>query len=190
MSSVDHLVADATGHNHGSDDVLLERVLLPYRANCHYLKSAQVAGGEPAEGGRLMAACEFEILESCYIDDTGHFNAVEFNICYNQMLYYLLAKSVQSRLARPFSGWTMDGYWKRQLADILIVEFHSIFRRGMRGRRFFGEIEIVDIAEWEGSDIREPLVVLDTVCRYWDDDGGDCQGKVKIAITHPPESGC
>ena len=37
----------------------------------------------------------------CCIDDTGHFNSVEFHICYNQTLYYTVAKSVQERLVRP-----------------------------------------------------------------------------------------
>jgi hypothetical protein len=36
------------------------------------------------------------IPESCYIDDTGHFNAVEFNICFNQLAYVLFGKCVDA----------------------------------------------------------------------------------------------
>ncbi len=177
-----------TRHEH--DSALLAKVLQPYRLNCRYLISATVnAEGEPRDGGRVSAACDFYIPESCYIDDTGHFNSVEFNICYNQMLYYLVAKSVDAGLMLPFAAWTMGDYWRRQLADFLIADFHSTFKRPIRGHRFRGEIEVVGIAEWEGSDIRRPMTVVDTTCRYWDDHGGRCHGEVKVAVTSPPESG-
>ncbi|MFG2337331.1 FcoT family thioesterase [Streptomyces yangpuensis] len=172
-----------------TDTELLARVLRPYREHCQYLKSCEVTGGtgdgDGGADGPLTARCTFEIPESCYIDDTGHFNSVEFNICYNQMLYYVIAKSVQDGLLESFAHWSMEDYWQRQLADFLITDFRSTFKRAMRGRHFSGEIQILDVVEWEGSDIREPLLVVHTACRYWDASGGNCHGEVKIAITHP-----
>ena len=102
------------------------------------------------------------------------------------MLYYAVAKCVQDGLARPFTAWTMDDSWTRQLPDFLITDFRSAFKHSMRGRLFRGEFELTDIAEWEGSDIREALVVLHTACRYWDSQGGWCCGEVRMAITNPP----
>jgi hypothetical protein len=175
--------ARPAGHP-STDQELLEQVLRPYRPHCRYLKSVEVtAAGEPAEGGRVSVTGGFEIPESCYIDDTGHFNSVEFNICYNQMFYYLAAKSVAAGLVRPFSGWTMADFWRRQLSDFLIVDFRSTFRRAISSRRFSGEVAIVDIVDWAGSDVREPLTVVRTECRYWDDHGGSCRGEVKLAVT-------
>ncbi|MFF8260197.1 FcoT family thioesterase [Streptomyces virginiae] len=169
----------------GTDTDLLAQVLKPYREHCQYLKSCEVAVGGDGPAGLVSARCEFEIPQSCYIDDTGHFNSVEFNICYNQMLYYVIAKSVQDGLLESFAHWSMEDYWQRQLADFLITDFRSTFKRAMRGRHFSGEIQILDVVEWEGSDIREPLLVVHTACRYWDASGGNCHGEVKIAITHP-----
>ncbi|WEH36338.1 FcoT family thioesterase [Streptomyces sp. AM 4-1-1] len=170
----------------GTDDALLAQVLRPYRQNCQYLKSAGLKVLDASEGpGLVTADCEFEIPESCYIDDTGHFNSVEFNICYNQMLYYTVAKVVQERLVEPLSAWTMEDYWARQLADFLITDFRSSFKRAMRGGRFSGDITLLDVVEWEGDDLREPLLVLHTSCRYWDENGGNCHGDVRVAITHP-----
>jgi hypothetical protein len=171
-----------------NDPDLLYQVLRPYRAkNCEYLKHAEVfVTGEPPEHGTVRLACEFEIPESCYIDDTGHFNSVEFNICYNQMAYFMVAKSVQEKLFRPFSAWSIEDFWTRQLGDILITDFRSAFRVQMRGRLFRGELELTDAIEWDGTDIRDPLVVLRTRCRYWDETGGDCHGEVSAAITDPP----
>ncbi len=173
---------------YSDDPELMHRVLTPYRAKrCEYLKSAELfVSGEPPHASDLHASCIFEIPESCYIDDTGHFNSVEFNICYNQMAYYLTAKAIKEGLMEPFSSWSMADYWDRQLGNILITDFRSAFRTEMRGRRFFGEVHLVDVAEWEGSDVREPLVVLRTTCRYWDEYEGDSHGEVTVAITNPP----
>jgi hypothetical protein len=172
---------------HVNDGDLLARVLKPYRPHCRYLQSATVSVETAADAeARVSAVCELEIPESCYIDDTGHFNSVEFNICYNQMLYYTVAMAVQEKIVKPFSGWTMEDYWQRQLADFLITDFRSTFKRQMRGRRFRGEIEIANVLEWEGNDLRPALIVLPTVCRYWDDHGGEARGEVRIAITNPP----
>ncbi|ONH31469.1 FcoT family thioesterase [Pseudofrankia asymbiotica] len=170
-----------------TDPVLLDQVLRPYRQHCKYLRSAVVRAVPDSTGEyRVRAECAFEIPYSCYIDDTGHFNSVEFNICYNQMIYYTIAKTVQEKLAPPFSSWMMDDFWRRQLSDILITDFRSEFRRQMSGRRFVGYLNITGTAEWEGSDLRPALVVLRTACGYSDDAGGECRGTVTVAITDPP----
>src|SRR5882724_11344285 len=77
-------------------DTLVADILKPYRPHARYLRSAQIthfrdkaAEGIAANKGLVTAAGRFSIPESCYIDDTGHFNAVEFNICYNQLAYVM-----------------------------------------------------------------------------------------------------
>ncbi|MER7056969.1 MULTISPECIES: FcoT family thioesterase [unclassified Streptomyces] len=183
---------DATDRRvYPTDEELLHRVLTPYRAKrCEYLTSATVTlhGGDGRDGGLLSADCSFVIPESCYIDDTGHFNSVEFNICFNQMAYYLMAKAVKESLIEPFSRWTMEQFWVRQLADVFITDFRSTFRNAMSGRDFRGQIEIVDIADWDGNDLRDALVMLRTRCRYWDEKGGESHGEIAAAITNPPEN--
>uniref|UniRef100_X5IIF0 (2E)-enoyl-[ACP] glycyltransferase n=1 Tax=Streptomyces sp. MJ635-86F5 TaxID=1321967 RepID=X5IIF0_9ACTN len=181
-------VAPAHVTEYPTDEELLEQVMRPYRSkNCVYLKDAVVGAADAGpDDRRLTASCEFEIPESCYIDDTGHFNSVEFNICYNQMAYYLMAKAVKENLVAPFSAWTLDDFWKRQLGDILITDFRSAFRAPLHGRHYRGELEIVEIVQWEGSDVRDPLVVVRTTCRYRDDHGGHAHGEISVAITNPP----
>lgn len=177
-----------TAIRYPTDEPLLHRVLTPYRAKqCEYLKTVDViCDGRLGEGGRLSAECTFEIPESCYIDDTGHFNSVEFNICYNQMAYYLIAKIVQDGLAEPFNQWSMEDFWHRQLGDILITDFASSFRVQMRGRFFKGGMDILDVVAWDANDIRDALVVVKTFCHYYDEHGGDSKGHVTAAITNPP----
>ncbi len=164
------------------DRQLLELVLRPYRTHCRYLKTAvlDVTGESSATVSGM-----FEIDESCYIDDTGHFNAVEFNICYNQLAYYLIAKSVQDGLVPAFREWTLDDFWHRQLPNILITDFRSTFKRQMHGRRFSGSVTLTNVRRLEKSMRWNPLILLYTSCQFWDSMGGVSGGDVKIAITDP-----
>src|SRR6185437_12588121 len=85
---------------------LAAEILKPYRQNATYLKSAEITQvcdkstiAPGTQDQRLVTGkgC-FAIPESCYIDDTGHFNAVEFNICYNQLAYVLFAGCIEAGL--------------------------------------------------------------------------------------------
>jgi hypothetical protein len=139
----------------------------------------------PDPAGKLTVSGEFVIEESCYIDDTGHFNAVEFNICYNQLAYYLIAKSVKEGLLPVLRDWSLEDFWRLQLPNILIIDFHSTFKREMRGRVFSGSLSFTDVVRLDRSDWWNPLIVLRTSCRFWDGTGGNCRGEVKLAITNP-----
>jgi hypothetical protein len=173
---------EAVVATYANDPELLSQVLRPYRAHCQYLKTAVL---EVASNQMPTVAGDLGIGESCYIDDTGHFNAVEFNICYNQLIYYLIAKSVKERLVPALRNWTLDDFWRAQLPDILITEFRSRFKRTMRGKRFFGSVSLADVVQVDQSAWSKPLIVLHTTCRFWDEPGGLSVGKVTIAIQNP-----
>jgi hypothetical protein len=180
MSAKAAVRLDSSTQDFESDDELLVQVLRPYKQNCKYLKSASVS----SQSGSVTAQCEFSIPESCYIDDTGHLNAVEVNISYNQMMYYAVAKSVKEGLLEGFASWTLDDYWRHQLPDILIARFGGNFRRPINARSFSGEIEFLSVER--RSPGGNPLIVADTSYRYWDSAGGRCDGEVKLAIVNGP----
>src|SRR5215213_8356559 len=122
MTSSKNLNTEKTSFD--NDPELLSDVLRPYaRPKTGYLKSATVA----VAGEFASAEGQFSIPFPCYIDDTGHLNSVEINICFNQLMYYLIAKCVQERALPAFDDWTMDDYWAKQLPDILIARFQSNF---------------------------------------------------------------
>ncbi|MGY5100491.1 (2E)-enoyl-ACP glycyltransferase [Streptomyces sp. 900105245] len=166
---------------YATDTDLLERVLAPYKAHCKYLTSAVVTPGPEHPAAR----CEFVIPESCYIDDTGHLNSVEVNIAYNQMMYYLVAKSVQEGLLAGFEDWTLDDFWRHQLPDILIARFSGSFRRPIDPRAFSGEMEFLSVTRRE-PDGRGPFLHARTSYRYWDADGGRCDGEATLAFVNLP----
>ncbi|MFI9175877.1 (2E)-enoyl-ACP glycyltransferase [Streptomyces lincolnensis] len=164
-----------------TDEALLAHVLTPYKDHCKYLSSAVVTETD----GRASVRCEFEIPESCYIDDTGHLNSVEVNICYNQMMYYLVAKSVQDGLGTGFESWTLDDFWKRQLPDILIARLSSNFRRPVNPRVFSGEMEFRSVTRRAPAGA-SPFLHAETAFRYWDADAGRCDGEATLAFVNIP----
>lgn len=179
------LTADQDGvvaATYTTDHELLSAVLRPYWVHCQYLKTAVVKVGRDDEP---TVAGDFEIGESCYINETGHFNAVEFNICYNQLAYYLIAKSVKEGLLPALRNWTLEDFWRLQLPDILIVDFRSSFKRKMRGKSFSGSVSVTDVVCLQKSDCWNPLIVLYTSCLFWDEPDGLATGKVTLAITNP-----
>jgi hypothetical protein len=71
---------------------------------------------------------------------------------------------------------------------VFITDFRSSFRNAMNGRNFRGQLEIIDIADWDGNDLRDALIMLRTRARYWDEQGGESHGEIAAAITNPPEN--
>jgi hypothetical protein len=172
------------------DEQFLAAVLRVYRPNCRYLKRAEVVEyGDLAAGVPVVMRGDFVIDESCYIDDTGHFNAVEFNICYNQMLYLVVASLIEAGAGGPLRDWSMDDFWLRQLPQFLIADFHSTFRRAMRDHQFYGEIRLTRAVRRGPSAVWPSLLVLYTECEFGDTNGPSSYGRVKVVLLDPPGDG-
>ncbi|MDN5721494.1 FcoT family thioesterase [Corynebacterium sp.] len=163
-------------------DDLFDRVVAPYRAKGSiYLTTCDVDTGG---GDRFAASGDFRISESCYIDDTGHFNAAEFIICYNQLMYAALAAVITEGNTPAFSGWTIADYWERQLPNVLIQELWSRYSRPINARSFSGSFRVNEIDHTRRD---RGIVKLDTVVEFTDDNGGRARGNVLLALTDVPE---
>jgi len=162
---------------------LLSRVLIPYRDNCKYLKklsmeylpvSSEVS--PDASEASIAAIGELSIGESCYIDSTGHFNAVEFQICANQLMYAMGAEVTRLRILRAFSSMDLEGYYERQLPNVLITNVTMAFKRVMNPRRFRGRLQLDraycmrDRAFWECT------------VTYDDEEGGLADGTIIVTM--------
>lgn len=168
-----------------TDEELLARVLRCYKPNCRYLTAMTLSVmGEPdgGKGAAVRGLADLAIGESCYIDETGHLNAVEVNIVYNQMCYYAIAKSVAERLGPVFSAWTMDDFWRRQLPEMLIAKLSIRFRRAVERSRFSGELELGRAKQRRFTPAGPSLTAMDTAFRFWDDRDGRVDGEVTVAI--------
>lgn len=148
---------------------LLTEVLSCYKPHCRYLTELTVDG--------RLATGAFAIPESCYIDETGHLNAVEVTISYNQLLYATIATMVTEGSEPAFGTWTMAEFRRRRLPDVLIARIASEFRRPINPGSFHGELAVDRVIT-----LRRRCVSIDTTFRFWDEQGGAASGAARMAI--------
>ena len=128
-------------------------ILQPYRAHSRYLKSARLmhvrdkSSAATSDAAVIRAEGRFSIEESCYIEDTGHFNAVEFNICYNQLAYVMFGKCVAEGLmhrlrTEKVSVPTFSEFKRHQLPNMVIVNIESRYYRQLDSRDFTGTLQL------------------------------------------------
>lgn len=149
------------------DKALLAQTLECYFPHVRYLQQAEVEYGEggssfPSEVGSCLAigrGC-FEAPPAWYIQSTGHFNAIEFNLVYNQLAYVLLAQCVESGALPLLSTHIAKGeFHSRMLGDILILKYAVTFHKAMDSSSFQARVAIQKTMERGG------LVFLKTHCR-------------------------
>lgn len=164
-------------------------ILKPYRTHAQYLKSAAITQfsdkaslGEAGAGPLVTASGRFSIPESCYIDDTGHFNAVEFNICYNQLAYVLFAKCIESGLLHQLRNEKVDvlslpEFKQHQLPSMVIVSIESRYYKQLSSDDFSGEMAINKI-----SSVGAAWFFFTTVT-FSDSEGVKAKGSVVLAFS-------
>lgn len=155
---------------------LLAKIMKPYRPDTTYLKKAIIL---TKEDGTKIGYGEFSIQESCYIDDTGHFNAVEFNICYNQLAYTYLGDQIAQGNIPELAGFANDVFFEKQLSHFLIASITSSYKRPMNAKHFYGEFEIESIIK------KSKCTFIKTLCKYYDDANGQSSGEITLAVIHP-----
>ena len=158
---------------------LMEEVLTPYREHCRYLKEASiecVAEGAANSGQSRIGHGVFSIPESCYIDDTGHFNAVEFNICYNQLAYVTFAAFAVTNQIDPLRNMTLNEFRAKQLPNMLIGSLCSTFKRQINARSFRGRIRFNRLSARGGA------LFMKTSVEFADQDGGAANGEVLLVL--------
>lgn len=167
-----------------NDPDLRARVLAVYFNTARYLKSADICVSDADNNGKegILSLGFFSVPESCYIQRTGHFNSVEFNICYNQIMYDAIAHASKYKLSSYFYDWGIEGFFARQLPDILITRFHSRFSRPINSNYFRGEFRIHSA---HMNRTGKKFLFLKTTCQFFDDTLGKATGEVDLAILNP-----
>ncbi|HEY9803485.1 MAG TPA: FcoT family thioesterase [Leptolyngbyaceae cyanobacterium] len=164
---------------------LVQLFLEPYKDHCKYLRKAQFQypkiesiadTSKNKEQGLWSIKGEFSIPESCYIAATGHFNSVEFNICYNQLCYTMIAHLIDKNLWEAMRDWDLPTYKQLQLSNFLIVKFSSIFRKPIDSQHFLGSLSI------NKCSVRGDLIIVKTSCAFYDQNDGWSEGDVTFAV--------
>ncbi len=158
------------------DDGFTNKVLAPYFHHSRYLKRAWFQQSESLNPQSLIMSGEFAIPESCYIDDTGHFNAVEYNISFNQICYVHLAHCIKNNLIPELSDYDMDKFFDKQLPNVLIAKLTSSYQSQMNAKHYYGTYGISAIKK------TSKCTFLKTYCHFHDDIGGKSTGEVTLAV--------
>jgi hypothetical protein len=171
----------------------IDDILKPYRKHAQYLRSAELThfqdksstATKGKDAGLISAKGRFSIPESCYIDDTGHFNAVEFNICFNQLAYVTFGKCLEANMLKNLrleGGNVSFGDFKRhQLANMLIVSIESRYYKMLKSDDFTAELTINRISASAGA------YFVFTSITFADAEGVKAKGTVLLAFAPPKE---
>ena len=174
-------------HGQVVSEVLRQRVLLPYKPNARYVQSVVLThAGDgstprlavPSSWNRIDGTCGFH--EPCYIAATGHLNAVEVNITFNQLLYLAMAEAVRAQLIPELRHWTLDDFLAAQLPDVLIATYHANFRRPLQSARYEGWFTFVDVQQKPHRN----LLLMQTRAGCHGPDGGECSIDAMIALVN------
>jgi hypothetical protein len=168
-------------------------ILKPYRTHAQYLKSAEIThyrdksapDTKGKDAGLIKGKGRFSIPCSCYIDDTGHFNAVEFNICFNQLAYVLFGKCLEANILKNLrlegASVSFGDFKKHQLANMLIVSIESRYYKMLKSDDFTAELTIDRISASGGA------YFCFTSISFADADGVKAKGSVLLAFAPPKE---
>ena len=99
----------------------------------------------------------FSIPESCYVDESGHFNAVE-----NEFLESFIEN--------------LEEFYRKQISDVYISKFESHYKSPINAREFEGICRITGSRK-----MRRPMY-LKTEIGFSDNSGGSAYGSVDLAI--------
>lgn len=166
------------------DEQFVQRTLIPYsEKGTVYLKQASTnfkvtdrVDQRVESDTEYKLKGEFSITESCYIKSTGHFNAVEFNICYNQLFYVAIAHACSLKLLNCVQHMTLDEFYLKQLSHIYIVRLESYYKKIIDPRSFWGVMNIKKTKSLKN------LTLFKTGIAFWDSDDGLSYGEVDVVI--------
>jgi hypothetical protein len=171
----------------------IDDILKPYRSHAQYLKSAELThfqdksstATKGKDAGLISAKGRFSIPESCYIDDTGHFNAVEFNICFNQLAYVAFGKCLEANILKNLrlegASVSFADFKRHQLANMLIVSIESRYYKMLKSDDFTAELTINRISASAGA------YFVFTSITFADAEGIKAKGTVLLAFAPPKE---
>lgn len=131
----------------------LDQILDCYLPHVRYLKAAHVEFGERGEpfeselGGCVaVARGEFRSVPAWYIRDTGHFNSIEFNICYNQLAFVLVGQCIERGVVSALSAQLpKQEFRERMLPDLVISRYSVNFERPMQALDFCASFGIMKV---------------------------------------------
>ncbi|MBP5698475.1 MAG: hypothetical protein J6W96_02985 [Alphaproteobacteria bacterium] len=122
-----------------SEDIIKKALVTYVAKNTRYLGKAEI----DKKDDTVVLRGEFSINESCYLSPgSGHFNAVEAIMCFNQMLYAALLGGIEKKMFPFYDDITADEF-NLHRRKVYILEFEKIkFKKQINNNCFEGVLEL------------------------------------------------
>jgi hypothetical protein len=137
------MIRTSTTHNVHSRQII-DAILEPYRPECRHLTAIEYGESKREENtpSEISAIAHFRIEPSWYIRSTGHFNAVDAVLCFNQMGYACIDQYFSTKLDES-DHHLLDTYRARRLNDMVIARMDLSFRKPITSSCVDASIHIV-----------------------------------------------
>jgi hypothetical protein len=122
-----------------SEDIINKALVTYIAKNTRYVTKAQI----DKKDDNIVLRADFSIKESCYLYPySGHFNAVESLMCFNQMLYVALLGGIKEKMFSFYDHITPDEFnLHRRKVYILEIEKNK-FKKQIDNHSFQGFLEL------------------------------------------------
>lgn len=166
-NSIDGLVGEIIS------PIIVDSMLAAYSPNSSYIEEARYISHD-----HFAANALFRIPETCYGDKTGHFNAVEFILCYNQLIYVMFSEAVEQGDVPEMGMTSFEEFKKIQLKGSFLTKIKDVsFRRQINPEGFVGRIDINKVKSMRGTNF------YFTNGSFADFNGGRALGEMNYAFT-------
>ena len=150
-------------------DNTLQEMLSIYVPECKYLKKVEL--DFPEARGR------FSIPHPFYCMKTGHFNAIELILCYNQLGYTLIAEWFDQGAIKSVNRIHLKDYKKLQAENTYIARIDNLrFSKPIDATDFHGNIIIKKTLRLKDT------VFFSTEFKFWDENKGKAKGNALSAV--------
>lgn len=85
------------------------------------------------------------VAKPWYCDSTGHLNAVELNLAFNQMMYITIGEAITAELITELSDYDRRIFLKKYWPDFLITKVESEFKAPLHVDAFSAALRITKI---------------------------------------------
>lgn len=122
-----------------SEDIINKALVTYIAKNTRYITHAKVS----KKDNIITLKAQFTINESCYLSPgSGHFNAVEAIMCFNQMIYVALLGGIEQKMFDFYQGITPDEF-NLHRRKVYLLEFDKIkFKKQIDNHSFNGFLNI------------------------------------------------
>ena len=107
------------------------QILSLYADQCQYLRNV-IFRTNTADG-------KFVVEKPFYVKSTGHINAIDINICHNQLGYCLINYMIGNKKL----DWSLDDFATHQLSNIYILNISMIFHKKIVSQTFMGKMNVI-----------------------------------------------